>query len=482
MRIRERLAKGTAYALLASILIKLMMIVQSIVVARLLGPSGLGIFSILGNLQSMASLLASLGIPFALTKFVASSKSNEEKGNVFSASVILVLFLSFFSSLIYYFSSNYFSELYNEPILVSLISISAIIVIFNAFNEIGNSLLQGFQQITLLSKINVLKTPITIIFFITLIYFYGLVGAVIASLLSAILLIVIYFISLRATKNSLTFHIPDKKVYNKIMSYAIPSFLAGLVVLPAIWYSNTLLAVNVGFEEVGLFRISNTLSNLLLFIPAALSVPLFPLISELDVLDKKKLSRTMSDVNRIIILTVFPLAVILGLFSKYIIDVFYGYAYHEAWHPTFIMSITVFVMSIGIVQGNYLQGTGKVWEAFGLNLLWMSSFLLSLNLLIGRGINGIAYAYLISYVFHVLTIIIYFRTKLNIQFINLGKLSLFAVSIFSISYFLLQNQTGYIFFIESLILIIIMIYIILLNLNIKEKELIISILTKKGLL
>lgn len=458
-----------------------MMLVQSIVVARLLGPSDLGIFSILGNLQTMASLMATFSIPVALTRYIAASKSNEETGHILSTSIVLIFVFSLFSSIIYYLSAGYFSKVYNEPILVSLIAISSLVVIFNAYADIGNYLLQGLHQITLLSKINVLKTSIAIALFVVSIYFYGLIGAVIASLLATIINIFIFIVYLRphTTGISLNFNINNLKQYKTLINYSIPSFLAVIVISIASLYANTLLAINIGFEAVGFFRIASTLSSSLLFIPSAISVPLFPLISELDSIDKEKLSHTFSDVTKILILILLPLTVVMGLFSKIIIELLYGSTYNDAWFPTFIMTITTFVISIGLIQGVFLQGTAKVWGSFLLNILWAISFVILLNLFIEKGINGIAYAYLISYVFYVLTLIIYLQIKLRIKFMNWKKLFLHTSSIFSISYFIIQLLNGYTFIFASILLIIITIYAVFSQLNSKEKEIFISFLNNK---
>lgn len=478
MIVLDRLAKGAAYTLIASVLIKLMMLVQSIIIARLLGPSDLGIFSILGNLQAMVSTIATFSIPIALTRYIAASKSNEEAGHILSTSIVLIFFFSLFSSIIYYLSASYFSKVYNEPILISLIAISSLIVFFNAYADIGNYLLQGLHQITLLSKINVLKTPIAIVLFIVSIYFYGLIGAVIASLLATIINLFIYMVYLPPYMKgiSLNFNINNLKQYKTLINYSIPSFLAVIVISIVSLYANSILAINTGFESVGLFKIASTLSSVLLFIPSAICVPLFPLISELDSIDKEKLSHTFSDVTKILISILLPLTVAMGLFSKIIIELLYGSTYSDAWFPTFIMTITTFLMSIGLIQGVFLQGTAKVWGSFLLNILWAISFIILLNLFIEKGINGIAYAYLISYVFYVLTMIIYLQIKLRIEFLNWKKLLFHMLSIFSISYFIIKLLNGYVFIFASILLIIITIYAVFSQLNSKEKEIFISFL------
>lgn len=481
MTVLDRLAKGAAYTLIASILIKLMMLVQSIIIARLLGPSDLGIFSILGNLQAMASLMATFSIPVALTRYIAASRSNEEAGHILSTSIILIFFLSLFSSIIYYFSAGYFSNLYNEPILVSLIAISALVVIVNAYADIGNYLLQGLHQITLLSKINTIKTPIAITLFVFFTYFYGLIGAVIASLLAAIINICIYLFYLPPHTKGISLNISTNKImpYKTLINYSTPTFLAVLLLPIVSLYANSLLAINIGFEAVGLFRIASTLSSVLLFIPSAICIPLFPLISELDSMNKDKLSHAFSEVTKTLILILLPLTVVMGLFSKIIIELLYGSTYSDAWFPTFIMTITTFVISIGLIQGNFLQGTAKVWGSLLLNVLWAISFVILLNLFIEKGINGIAYAYLISYLFYVLILTMYIRIKLGIEFRILKKLFIHTASIFSISYFIIQLLNNYAFIFASILLIIITMYVGFSHLNSKEKTVLISFLNNK---
>jgi O-antigen/teichoic acid export membrane protein len=68
---RAKLVKGTAYSFLATVLVKLAFIVNSIVVARLLDASQLGILAILGGVISDTGQFAALGIGGAAVKYIA---------------------------------------------------------------------------------------------------------------------------------------------------------------------------------------------------------------------------------------------------------------------------------------------------------------------------------------------------------------------------------------------------------------------------
>src|SRR5207244_12649487 len=68
----------------------------------------------------------------------------------------------------------------------------------------------------------------------------------------------------------------------KIMGYSLPAFGAALVAAPAFAVANSLLALNAGFTQLGLFLAAASLSDYLLFLPSTISISMVPIVSELS--------------------------------------------------------------------------------------------------------------------------------------------------------------------------------------------------------
>jgi PST family polysaccharide transporter len=424
-----------------------------------LGPENLGIYTILYNLQGIVVLLAVFGIPSATVKFVAefNIKDREIVEKIISTSFFLVLVITFFVSFIYFSTANFIAiRLYSEPILIVLIMVSSVTVVFTSIFSLFQSILQGLHKIEILSKLNILNSFISFPIIVYLAYSYGLLGAVVGALTYAIIRMVINFgftyKVLKEKKVKFQFNI-DKKVAKKLLNYGLPAFLSIIVVMPAFWFANTILALKSGFGQVGLFGVAQSLSSLLMFIPSAIAIPLVPIISELHVVRPTEMSNIVSKIFKLIMLLLLPFTVTLCLFSKIIVSVIYGPAFYGAWHILFFMSIAVFLIAINSVIGNVLSGTGKMWEAFGINLIWMIFFVSSSYYFINiYGLIGLGFAYVLSYLIYNVVVYSYTQRKLHVKFKNkeIAGILLLASVAFLASYFILISMEGSIFYLSSI--------------------------------
>lgn len=454
--IADRLIKGTAYSLFASVSTKLILMVNSVLVARLLGPENLGIWAILSYLQSIALMFAVIGVSSACVKFISEFASTDKKmtEELISTSITLILLFATLTCIVYFLFSDYIAVgIYNNPLLATLIKISSFTVFIASLTSVFGGIIHGFQEIKLLSKVIIIKAVITLIVLLPLIYIYGLVGAIVGLLIAEFCYFVLIFkYALDITiKNNISIKLGLKKILiKKLLNYGFPSLLGGLVVTPAALYAASILALSEGFVQVGLFRVANTLSNYLMFIPLAMSVPLFPIISELHANNSKKLSKVISKSFKFVALITLPVAVGLGLFSKMIIPTIYGEAFYDAWQILYLMSATMFLLSTGTILGNVFSGTGKMWQGFGVNFLWMIVFVGASHYFVGLyGLIGLGYAYLISYISHTIVQLTYFDKKLNIKFSGLKFLFSFASLTFLVSYMILTTLDGFIYYLIS---------------------------------
>jgi len=459
--ITSRLVRGTKYSFLSLVIVTLITSIQSIIVARLLGPENLGIFTILNNLQGTVALLATFGIPAATIKFVAEFNATDRTTleRAISTSFFLISPIAILISIIYFLSAKIIAlRLYHEQILVALIMVSAItVVILSMFSPL-QSILQGFHKIELFSRLNILNSFISLPIIIYFVFKYGLIGAVIGALITAVIKTAINFRFvykvLKEKKVNFQFNI-DQKIAKKMLNYGFPTLLSGIVVIPAFWFANTTLALKSGFGQVGLFGVAKTLSNFLMFIPSAIAVPLVPLISELHAIDPREMSNLVSRIFRLVGLFLLPLVLILGLYSRNIISIVYGDQFYDAWYILFFMAFTTFLIALGSIIGYVMLGIGKMWEAFAVNLFWMSVFIpSSYFLVLNYSLDGLGYAYLLSYILFTALVMIYGTKKLNIKFKNLEPLVIFSTSSFVLSFFILSYLSGILFYISSLVFLI----------------------------
>lgn len=106
--------KSVILLMIGGLITKIISMLIKIVLARLIGPEGMGIYMLVSPTFTLLIALAQLGFPVAISKLVAEEKGNN-KNLVFSV-IPISLFLNIIIIIILFFSSSYIStNLLNEP-------------------------------------------------------------------------------------------------------------------------------------------------------------------------------------------------------------------------------------------------------------------------------------------------------------------------------------------------------------------------------
>ena len=281
---KEKLLTGTMYILASTIAVQIFHIVISVVNARLLGPEYLGILSILRSIGVIVIPLIMCGIPIAMTKFIAEYKIKDKKtlDPIISTGFTTLVITSIAGSIIYFLLSDIIAiGIYHEPILGLLIRINSIFILSSVLLNLGIAILQGFQKIRTIAILSVINTSIGIPILYVFIIKMSLVGAVIAGVVSGIISLILTLSLLKPLFRHENIKLnlkTDNKFFKKMVTFATPITLSIFIVRPAYLFGITYLSLTQGFVDVGLFHIANSIYNILLFVPGAMSVSLLPAI------------------------------------------------------------------------------------------------------------------------------------------------------------------------------------------------------------
>jgi len=419
---RTKLVKGTAYSLIATVLVKLAYIINSIVVARLLGATQLGILALLGGVISVMSLFAACGIGGAAVKYIAEyeAKDRSKLAPLISTVMSLICVTAGISALILTFiASPVGNALYNEPQMVGMLIIASIPLFLNAFAQPFSAILTGFQKIRELSVRNIVATFLTVPAALALIFIWGLWGAVIAMVVSAFISLGVYIriVGRILKERSIRMHFKiDRGEAKRLFHYALPLTLTGLVVSPISWLVLTILQQYSGFTAVGIYSVASGLSASLLLIPTAISTPMIPLISELETVDKERMQALSSKVLHMTFVFFLPVTMLLALFSPIAISILYGDAYLSASRVLYFLCIGTFLVAFDNVIVCVLMGTGRIWVGFMLNVTAMFTIVACTLILVpSMSEVGLGIASLISYVVYTIGVLTYARVKFGIK-------------------------------------------------------------------
>lgn len=106
--------KGAIILVIANILVKLIGAMFKIPLARLLGTTGMGMFNMSYTMYTMLFIVATAGIPVAISKIVSESRAKgrgKDVGRILASSLLLLGIIAVFGAAVLYFGAEKFSEL-----------------------------------------------------------------------------------------------------------------------------------------------------------------------------------------------------------------------------------------------------------------------------------------------------------------------------------------------------------------------------------
>lgn len=403
-KFKEKFVTDSGYIFVSSLTVNFFMTINSIIIARILGPEKLGTFSILQYLGGVIIMFASINLPITVTKFVAEHRAFDKNviGRIIGNVSLFLLISTFFLLFLIFFFSGLIANYYNKPNIGFLLKIYCFFVFLSVFNSLGISILAGFQKMKLISKLNVtlalLGIPVTLI----LVYYFGVLGAIFSLIINSSVSITIYMINipklLKIEEIKIDFSV-DRELTKKLISYAIPLFVSGVAYTIFQLFGPTILSVRENFTDVGVYKVAFGIYTLVLFIPNAINYNLLPAVSNLSVGKQEQIALFISKLLKIVMFITLPVILCGSLFSKGAILMLFGANYIDAVGITHILITSTFFVSLISAMSAVLMGIKRTKILMYIDITLSLSFIVfSYFLIIKYGLMGLAYTYLVVYV------------------------------------------------------------------------------------
>lgn len=145
---------NTIWSLFSRIFTVIISVIAVIYLARYLGPSEFGIFTLIISTTALCSVFVDLGISPASARLLAQEKWNSKSILLLSTKVLIILLLSFYS--IFYLFSEQFFELINAEKLNSLFYVFIVLILLQTFLRFYQKCFEGLKRVDLSSKISLL--------------------------------------------------------------------------------------------------------------------------------------------------------------------------------------------------------------------------------------------------------------------------------------------------------------------------------------
>lgn len=400
----KKLTKGSLWLILTNIITRLSGLISLPILARLLGPTDLGIYNLLQNVIQTADGLSRLGIDAAMHRYGAQHEitGNYSVGRLFGVgSCLIISSSSFISVCLWLFkqivAQNFLGEVKIEPWL----GLTAFTVFTTAIGNPSWVYLVALQAFKVYSLRTSVVTIAGAIITLLLTWQLGLAGSLWSF---AIIAVVQTFYGWWLTipvlnKHKIQLHfdyfIPEMI---KILKFGLPfyasNFLSSFVGLPLLGY----VSKSGGIEQLGYLRVAQSLSQFVSFLPTAIAPVLISSLSASLAGDTKDYQNLKSLHLRVLWSVLLFTSVAISFNLDWIIGLLFGATYQDA---IILSRLTIWITAINSLvgmMGQYVTSLGNtraiaIIQTTSLAITVVIAMLLipkynSVGLLVAQAISG----------------------------------------------------------------------------------------------
>ena len=268
------------WVFVSSIIALLLHFFQKPIMARFLGPDGLGLFSMALMIIGIIELIALFGIDSALIKFVAEYKERKEKVySLVSSALITMLIVGIIVSSALFVLSDTIANVFNMPSLSLLLKIYTFVLPLSLAQGIIVSYFTGLREMRYYAFTGILRNFLTLVFILAfLIIGLGVEGAMLGT---AFAIFVTVSMTIVIVKRFVHFTFSDYKKNTKTLAF-FGSRLVGANMISQIYYYVDIIMIGyfLTSTDVGYYAVAISLSRFFWLVPRAMATIAYPAISE----------------------------------------------------------------------------------------------------------------------------------------------------------------------------------------------------------
>jgi len=388
---------NTLITLITRILQLFLGIASSVIIARVLGPKGKGVYSLVILLPTLLITFTNIGISSASIFYIGQKKYDLKE--VLGNNIIFALIISIFAILIgliivFFFENKLFPNIKTGYLLLSLCLIP-----FQFFFTFLINILLGLQKIKKYNFISLIRTVVFLFLatILLIIFYFGINGAIIAQVLSFFIAGIILFRQTNNISGGISFCL-NKQYFKDSFSYGIKVYLGSMLTFLHLRIDIFLINYFLNPTAVGFYSIAVGISEKLWLISQSAGIILFPKVSSES--DKKKLKKFTPLVCRNILFITFISTILFFFVAQWLILFLYSKSFFYSILPFRILLVGTMAVSGSRILANDLSGRGKpiinaylnaasVTLNIILNIIWIPMW----------GIKGAAWATSVSYTF-----------------------------------------------------------------------------------
>jgi len=358
---------------LTQLVIRLIMLIAGIVVARIAGPTVIGIVAFGMSFVSMFTFVAEPGIGNAHIKLVSEGRNLGDCIKTFAILKTILIAIFALAVLLYLFLGRLIFNIHFEgPQYFYVILIWLATILIGQFLYIPIDTFMAFTQQAKQDIPNLIQTIITQGLRIFVVFIYvSAISLSLANLIGAIIVVPFYLYLFRSYPIG-NFNKDLTKDYIRITK---PFFMLFLTYTFINYFDKVLLQNFSGSEQVGYYTAGFSIGVLIQTIGFSAGLLFFPTFSSaIAKKDYEYINRTIDKFERFAYLFIMPVVFFLMFYSKFIIKFLLGNKFLPSANVLFIILIGAFFLIINQHYRNLLEGAGFIKEVAYLSLLSLIFF------------------------------------------------------------------------------------------------------------
>jgi O-antigen/teichoic acid export membrane protein len=373
----DRFVRGASWSLVGMGAAQGLAVVASVVTARLLGKVTFGEFGMVTGTVGAFGVLAGLGLGLTATKYIAEHRASNplRAGKILGlANQVAAVSGGVVSLILFALAPWLAARTLNAPHLSDELRLGCVLLFLNALDGMQTGALAGLEAFKATARISLTRGLLTFPLLIGGVWFFGLIGAVSATVLVGVVGWWLSQDALRREASRAGIRISYRGTRSDLpilWHFSLPAFLSAALVAPVMWLANAIVANQPGgYGELGLFNAANQWRTALIFLPSVLLRVALPLMaSSVDVRRSNDFGKTLLLTQSLTVAIVLPAGALLMFLADWFMRLYGPEFEHGA--PVLIGVIcSIMISSIGTAAGAAIEAKGKMWAGLALNLSW----------------------------------------------------------------------------------------------------------------
>jgi O-antigen/teichoic acid export membrane protein len=397
-------AKGGFHLLWGLVLSTVISAVGTIVIARLLGPDNMGLYTIALAAPNLIATFRDWGITTAMIKYSAeaNAENNIEKiRSVFVSGLVFEIIFGLALSVLSLVLSPFLAQVYGRPEIVQLIQIASLFILTGALVNTATAAFTGMEKMHLNSVMLIVQSIVKTALIIALVAIgLGTLGAVIGFsvgvLFAGLIGVLLMFVMYRSLPKPVSGVLGLMKTIKIMLRYGLPLSIGAILAGFLTQFNSTVMAIFVTNNSfIGNYSVAQNFVVLITFFATPVTTMLFPAFSKLDAKkDRETLKNVFQYSVKYAALIVVPVTVLVMALAQPAIGTIFEDRYLQAPLYLALLAIIYLFSALGSLSTTSLIN-GQGYTKYNLKLTLLSvaiGFPLGFVLISQFGIIGLIVA------------------------------------------------------------------------------------------